>query len=95
MVRLHVVHYNVVDGTLADDFANVLKERHEEVHFNGVDKTNFLIVDQIGVVAHAVGKRPEAFEERLVAVVDAHVEDVVDYLFHEIWFKLFPNSGEM
>ena len=89
MVGLHVVDDEVVDGTVADDFLDILDELCEEVHLYGVDKAYFLVDDEVGVIGYTVGQWPQAFEEVLVAVVDAHVEDVVGNGCHNVvWFSL-------
>ena len=82
VVGLHVVDDDVVDGTVADDLADVLEEGHEEVDLDSVDEADFLVVDEVGVIAHAVGEGPKALEERLVAVVDADVVDFAGDFFH-------------
>ena len=75
VVRLHVVHDDIVNLTVADDAADVVEELREEVHLHGVDKCNLVVKDYVRVVAHAVRQRPETLEESLVAVVDANVMD--------------------
>ena len=88
MVGLHVVHHDIVKLSVAEHLAQVLKEGHEKVHLDGVDKAGLLVVDKIGVIAHAVGQGPKALEERLVAVVDAYVVDVLSDLFHNFLWLL-------
>ena len=85
VVGLHVVDHHVVELAVAQHFAKVLKERHEEVHFNGVDEAGLFIVDEISIVADTVGQGPEALEERLVTIVDAYVENFLGNLFHSFY----------
>ena len=37
MVGLHVIDNNVVDGAIADYFAQILHELHKEIYFHRVD----------------------------------------------------------
>ena len=82
VVGLHVVHHDIVDGTLTDHLLDVLQEGDEEVHLDGVHEAHLVADDEIGIVAHSVGQRPQALEEVFVAVVDAHVIDFVCYFCH-------------
>ena len=82
VVGLHVVHHEVVHGSLADDFADVFEILREEIHLHSVDEARFLVHQQVGVVGNAVWQRPETLEQRLVAVVHAYVVDVFCDGFH-------------
>ena len=84
VVGLHVVDDQIVDGAVADDLVNVLDELREEIDLHGVNETNLLIINEIRVVAYAIGQRPQSFEEMLVAVVDAHVVDVACNFLHSL-----------
>ena len=53
-----------------------LRELREEVGLNSVYECYLLVVDDVRVVAHTVGQRPQAFEYILVSVVYAYVVDV-------------------
>ena len=84
VVGLHVVHHEVIDRSLTDDFTDIFEVLREKIDLNGVDEARFLVVDQVGIVAHAVGQRPQPFEQRFVAVVHT---DVVNFLsdFHVVF----------
>jgi hypothetical protein len=72
-----MVDDEVVDGSVADDLLDVLDELGEKVDLDGVDEAHFLVDDEVGVVGYAIGQWPKSLEEVLVAVVDAHVIDIV------------------
>ena len=76
VVGFHVVDDQIVHLSVADNLADVLQVLREEVHFHGVYQRHLLIDNEITVVTNAVGQRPKAFEERLVAVVNAHVMNI-------------------
>ena len=85
VVGLHVVHHEIVDGAVAYHLVYILKILDKEVHLHGVDEADFLVDDEIGVVRHSVGQRPQALEEFLVAVVDAYIVDLVGYFRHDVY----------
>ena len=58
MVGFHVVCNDIVDGTVADNFADILDKLREEVGFHRVDEAHFFVYDEVRVVRNAVGKRP-------------------------------------
>ena len=82
VVGFHVVDDKVVDGAVADHLMDVLEKLGEEINFNRIDEAYLLIINEIGVVGHTIGQWPEPFEESLVAVVDAHVIDVIGDCCH-------------
>ena len=82
VVRFHVVHHEIVDGTVADHLLDILQEWDEEVYFHRVDEADLVGNDEVRVVAYAIGQGPQALEERLVAVVHAHVIDFVGNFCH-------------
>ena len=58
MVGFHVVCNDIVDGTVADNFADILDKLREEVGFHRVDEAHFFVYDEVRVVRNAVGKWP-------------------------------------
>ena len=84
MVRLHMIHHEVIDRSLTDDFADIFEVLREKIGLHRVDEADFLVVNQIGIVTHAVGQRPQTLEQRFVAVVHANVMDFVSD-FHVVF----------
>ena len=93
MVWLHVVNHQVVDRTFPDHLMDMFDELGEKVHFNGVYQTDFLVINQIRVVTHAIGKGPQTLKQRLVTVVDTHIIDVVGNCLHSNIFLRFFHQG--
>ncbi len=89
MVGFHVVDDEVVDLAVADDLVDVLDELGEEVNLHCVNETYLLVVDEVRVVAHAIGQRPESFKQVLVAVVDANIIDFVCNFQHSFFSYCF------
>ena len=79
MVGLDVVNDQIVHGAAADDALDALEIFAEKFRLDAVDQRHFSVVDQIGIVGDAVGQRPQIFEERRFAVVDADPPDFVRY----------------
>ena len=77
MVRLHMVHDEVIYGPLAQDFANFLQEKREEICLYRVDKRHFFVDYKVRIVRDAVGQEPESFKAMLHAVVYTDVMDIV------------------
>ena len=73
MVGLHVVNHQVVDGSVADDFAYFFEIFCKEGHVYRVDEGHFFIVYQIRVVRNAHREKPKPLEAMFHAVVYAHV----------------------
>ena len=88
VVGLHVVDHEVVDLAVTDHGMEMLEKLHEEVHLHRINETDFLIIDEIRVVRHAIGQRPQAFEEVLVAVVDTYIMNIFCYFHNSLLIQL-------
>ena len=76
----------LVDTVEVDFFTQFLENIHEVIGDREID---YLIINDIRVVAHTIRQRPEALKTMLVAVVNAYVINLV-YNFCHI-FSLFYN----
>ena len=63
MVGFHVVDDQIVDRTVADDLMDVLDVLGEEIHLDGIDEAHLLVVNEIRVIADAIGQGPQTLEE--------------------------------
>ena len=82
MVRLHVIDHQIVDRAVAYHLLNILQVGHEEIHLHRINQTHLLVINQIRVIAHPIGQRPQTLEKVLVTVVHAHVVNLVCNLYH-------------
>ena len=57
MVRLHMLHDEVVELPPAQHMVDVLKEQAADGLIDGVDQHGFFVQQQVGVIADAVGQR--------------------------------------
>ena len=57
MVRLHMLHDEVVELPPAQHMVDVLKEQAADGLIAGVEQHRFLVQQQVGVIADAVGQR--------------------------------------
>jgi hypothetical protein len=55
MVGFHVVDDQIVYLSVANDLLDVFYILREEVHLYGIDEAHFLVVDEIRVIADAIG----------------------------------------
>ena len=100
VVGLHVVDYKIVDRTVADNFMDVLDKLREEIDLYRIDETHPVVVNEVRIVRYAVRKRPQALEERLVAVIDAHIINLVLNFFCHCAYLLryadicLPKAGD-
>ena len=82
MVGFHVVCYDIVDGSVANHFADILDKLRKEVGFHRVDEAYFFVNNEVRVVRNAVGKRPQAFEFFFLSVVHTYVIGAFYYFNH-------------
>ena len=86
MVWLHVMDNEIIYLPVANYFSNVLYELHEEVYFYCVYQYNFLVVDEVRVIAYSIRQWPQAFEKLLVAVVYAYIVELICYFYHNVYW---------
>ena len=77
VVGFHVVDDEIIDGATADDFADIADISGKEIDLHGIDETHFVVVDEVRIVRDSIWERPQSFEERLVAVVDSYIVNVI------------------
>ena len=77
VVGFHVVDDEIIDGAIADDFADIADIPGKEIDLHGIDETHFVVVDEVRIVRDSIRERPQSFEERLVAVVDSYIVNVI------------------
>ena len=73
----------LVDTVEVDFFTQFLENIHEVIGDREID---YLIINDIRVVAHTIRQRPEALETMLVAVVYAYVINLVCNFYHILIF---------
>ena len=79
MIGLHVLHDQVIRRAAAGSGADVKKPFFTEALFYGIHDGNPLVMNQVGIIGHAVWHGVKPFKKVDVMVVDANVEDVVGY----------------
>ena len=84
MVGLHVIDYEIVNLAVAYDLLDILDIRNEEIHLDSVDEANLLVINDIRVIRNSIWQRPQAFEQVLVAVIHAHIINLVCNFLHDI-----------
>ena len=77
VIRLHVVHHQIVGGFPLQRVRHVLPERapHSVVH--RVEQHRFLVLQHIAVVAHAVRHAEHTFKQGETAAVRAHPRIII------------------
>ena len=75
VVRLHMIYYKIVNLPVPYLGLDVGKKLVPKRHSSCVDQGNFLILNQIGIIADAKRKRPLPLEEFGLAVVHANKTD--------------------
>ena len=90
-----MVDDEIINGAVADDGADVVEILSEESDVDRIDKDDFLIVDEILVVRHALRQEPKSLEAVLHTVVDAHIMYFpLDVHVVKSWFvNHFPPDG--
>ena len=82
MVRLDVLDDEIVGSSAAESFFKICEPRLGEVFVNGIEHSNFLVLDEIRVVSHSVRNVILSLKEVELVVVYSYVEDIVCYIFH-------------
>ena len=77
MVRLHVVHHQIVRGAAAKLGFQVFQPLLAEVGVYGVQNGNLFVQKHIGIVGHAVGDSILPLEQVHLVVVDTDIANVV------------------
>ncbi len=74
VVRLHMIYDQIVNRASGGYRADVAQELAHLVDAYGIDKSELLAsIHYIGIVTHAIGKRPKSFEKGCDTVVDPGV----------------------
>ena len=73
MIGLHVVDYEIIDGTIPNDSLYLTEELFGVTDIYGIYKGDLLIHNKIRVVAYPMGEWPHAFEEIFGAIVYTYV----------------------
>ena len=63
VVRLHMLHDEVVELPAREHMVDVFKEQAADRLIHSVDQDGFFVQQQIGVVAHAVRERVGVFKQ--------------------------------
>ena len=66
MVGFHVIDDEIVDGAVANDFANVGQIFSKKSYVDGVDERDLVVYNNIGVVRDACRKEPKSLKAVLV-----------------------------
>ena len=85
VVRLHVVDDQIIHGAALQDEVELVEEDIRVADVDRIDEGRLLVYDEVGVVSHARGDRPDVLEALFHAVVHADVVDGVSdlrYLVH-------------
>ena len=61
-VGLHVIDYEVVNLAIANNLLDILDIGYKEINLNCIDEAYLLVVNDIGVVRHSVGQRPQTLK---------------------------------
>ena len=82
MVRLHVLHYQVVGALASKGLGQVIQPVVGKVDINSIHYRDFIVKDDIGIVCHSVRHIILTFEEVNLMVVDTDVDDAVGDLLY-------------
>ena len=85
VVRLHVVDDQIIHGTPLQDEVELVEEDIRVADVDRIDEGGLLVYDEVGIVGHARGDRPDVLEALFHAVIHADVVDGVSdlrYLVH-------------
>ena len=82
VVRLHVLHYQVVGALASKGLGQVVQPVVGKVDIHGVHHRDFIVKDDIGIVCHSVRYIILTFEEVNLMVIDTHIDDAVSDLLY-------------
>ena len=77
MVRLHVLHHQIVGLPAPQDGLNVVQPLVGEVLIHRVHNGDLLVQDDVGVVGHAAGHLVLPLEQVHLMIVDAHIANII------------------
>ena len=81
VVRLHVLHDQIVGLAAAEGVLNVVKPFMCKTGVNCIHDSDLFVYDGIGVIRHAVGDNILPLEQIDLVVVDAEIKDGICNLF--------------
>ena len=77
VIRLHVLHYQVVRLPVSQQGGNVLQPLVLKMGIHRVHYGNFIVQNHIGVVGHSVGNHILPLKQIHLVVVDSHIADIL------------------
>ena len=83
LVRLHVIDHQIVQLAAAKQLGHALEEEVGIADIDRIDEHSLVVDDQIRVVGHAPGERPQVFKQCFLAIVYAYVINVLSNSFHD------------
>ena len=95
MVRLHVVHNKIIRLSIGKSLFQILLPLCGAAGVHGVHDCNLLILDEIGVVCHALLKDVLAFEKVKVEVIGPDIIDGIADSFHNLHFLAVQKYEEL
>ena len=83
VVRLHVIDHQIVQLAAVEQLSHALEEEVGIADVDRIDQHGLVVDDQIRVVGHAPGERPQVFKQCFLAIVYAYVINVFRNSFHD------------
>ena len=77
MIRLHVLHHQVVRLPAAQHGLDILQPLLAEARIHRVHHGNLVIHNHIGIICHAIGHQVLALEQIHPVVIHAHIANII------------------
>ena len=77
MIRLHVVHDEIVECTAIERRRHVLEELPRYGLIRSIKKRGLLIPDHIGVIGHATIQRENVLKQMQATILDTYINDII------------------
>ena len=81
MIRLHVIDNQVIQRTAVQRVRYFLQEDVRVTYIHRINQDGLLVDNQVRVVRNPIRQRPHILEQCLLAIVHAHVINLIRYLF--------------
>ena len=77
VIRLHVVHDEIVKCTAIERRRHVLEELPRYSRIRGIEERGLLVPDHIGVIGHAAIQRENVLKQMQATILDTYINDII------------------
>ena len=77
VIRLHVVHDEVVECTAIERRRHVLEELPRYGRIRGIEECGLLVPDHVSVIGHTAIQRENVFKQMQATILDTYINDII------------------